>query len=219
MTSRTRPTGASRQEGSRVGSYVPAVHLSLVVAMLVLVSCRGSEAASTARTESSVAQAATATGPFDPPAAIDEDYINQVLAELARIEGDAVRELVATRSFSPEFLAVIRALYLDEWLLDARTANVADDFASGFEGYRAVPGDRSVLVTKVVSARADCIYVEARRNSSALATKDLPSVTDWIALAPVPLDRDPFGRNQTGWGYSIYGHQQGGGAPPDPCQP
>lgn len=206
--------------GSGVGHMrrTACVRLSLVVAMVVLVSCGGSQVASPARTDPTIARATTTTDPFDPPAVIDEAYINRVLAELARIEGDAVRDLVATRSFSPEFLAVIRSLYLDEFFFEGKIEDLASEFADDFIGFRPVPGDRSVRVTEIISARPDCIFVEVLRDSSPLAGKVIPTTINWIALVRVPAERDLARRNSTGWGYEFYGFLEGHVAPPDPCQ-
>lgn len=184
---------------------------------IVASACSSEQAAST-RTDPTIRQETTTTGPFTPPEIIDVDWVDRVLEELARLEGDAFRSLVATRELTVELVGILRTLYVSDVFLGLVLDEMVQEFELDFDIYREVPGDRRLTATELISARPDCVFVEISRDNSALLREAQEPSVNWVALVPVSDELDPTGINTTGWGYLYFGFQSDRTAPPDPCE-
>ena len=134
-------------------------------------------------------------GPFAVLAVIDEDYVNRVLAELDRVQGDVFRRIVATGAFAPSELVPLRAVFNDPELTGQ---------AQGFAGLvgsidraKNPPGDNRTTVVRLLTARPDCIYVEASLDLSATVLDPPAPRTTFVALRPSQPGSDPQDLNPT----------------------
>ena len=175
----------------------------LVVAALLFGSCRGGDGGDGSAVtvpEDTALDATTTTAPaageeFAVPAVIDDAYVNRVLAELDRVQGDVFRRIVATGAFAQSELVPLRAVFNDPEL-----SGQAQGFASlvgSIDKARNPPGDNRTTVVRLLTARPDCIYVEATIDLSATVLEPPPPRTTWVALRPSQSGSDPQDLNPT----------------------
>ena len=147
-------------------------------------------------TTTTAASGGTADDPaLAVPATIDAAYVERVLAELDRVQGDVFRRIVATGSFAQSELVPLRAVFNDPEL-----SGQAQGFATlvgSIDRARKPPGDNRTTVVRLLTARPDCIYAETSVDLSATVLEPPPPRTLWIALRPSQPDSDPQGLNPT----------------------
>jgi hypothetical protein len=139
--------------------------------------------------------AGSADAAFAVPATIDDAYVNRVLAELDRVQGDVFRRIVANGSFAQADLVPLRAVFNDPEL-----TGQAQGFATlvgSIDRARKPPGDNRTTVVRLLTARPDCIYAETTVDVSATVLDPPPPRTQWVALRPSQPDTDPQGLNPT----------------------
>jgi hypothetical protein len=163
------------------------------------------------RTTTTVAPAVTTTTvPEDPwavPEEIDEAYVQRVLQELYRLDGDVRRVAVREGGVTEEVIELVQALYVPEeavWRLN----ELVEGSASGFEGVLRPPGDIAVRAEEVVRIRTECVVVRAAHDFSAVSTS---GATDVVVF--VELFRGPG--NGTGWLFGTASVGPGGSLPED----
>ena len=179
----------------------------LVVAALLAGSCSGGgsggddDGRSGATVPEDTASASSTTtvadgaGEFAVPAVIDEAYVNRVLAELDRVQGDVFRRIVATGSFAQSELVPLRAVFNDPEL-----SGQAQGFASlvgSIDKAKNPPGDNRTTVVRLLTARPECIYAETTIDLSATVLEPPPPRTAWVALRPSQAGSDPQDLNPT----------------------
>lgn len=179
----------------------------------------GSGATSTSAPEPDSTTTTTFAGdPYAVPEVIDVAYVNRVLAGLDQAVGDIVREVVAAKSLLQPVMERLVAVYQGEHLqltLDL----LQEDQRTAFAGYQEPPGNRRTTVHELLSATSRCIFAEARRDYSAVATKPPGSPSQlWIRLEPLPPGRGPAGVNATNWILTYDGFQPGRLPPEKPCE-
>jgi hypothetical protein len=135
------------------------------------------------------------------PAKIDAAYLNRVLGALFHLFGDAQRKKVATGQVLPADLLPVRAISNDP---DFETrARLFATTAVGDRGdYREPIGDRRVTVTRVISARPDCVVVEVTFDFSPILVDPPPPTTAYLTLRPTQPGADPANLNPTPWSIS-----------------
>ena len=132
---------------------------------------------------------------FAIPAEIDADYVNRVLAELDRVQGDVFRRIVANGAFAQADLIPLRAVFNDPEL-----TGQAQGFATlvqSIDKAKNPPGDNRTTVVRLLTARPDCIYAETTVDVSATVLEPPPPRTAWVALRPSQPDSDPQDLNPT----------------------
>ena len=156
---------------------------------------------------------AATTSTVDPwavPAVIDVAYLQRVMDRLDQSLGDALRELVAAKSVDPKVDQILRSIYSDSELPVAER-----DFQlhpGDLAEFRAVPGNPTSQVSKVLSASAVCVYFYARRHFDAVFAHAIPDQDTYGWLA---IERgSPSALNPTGWRYR---HDAGPQPTKDPC--
>lgn len=163
--------------------------------------------------------ATTTTDPYAPPPVIDAAYVNRVLAGLDQVVGDVVRMVVRDRALTPEAEAYLRAVYSDEGnaFADQRDGLRAD-VDGGLVDARPNPGNQVTTVSRLVSARGDCIFAQVQRDLSPIVYKPNPELTvQWVGLKPLDRSRDPGHVNPTPWMYVFDGLRKDYSQPEDPC--
>lgn len=175
--------------------------LGVATATLAVGACdRGADDAPRAN-DPSTASSTTSTVPrasdpsFAVPPTIDAAYVERVLAELDRVQGDVVRRIAETGAFAGGDVTPLRAIFLDPELR-AQT--------EGFRGLvqsrdrlRRPPGDNRSTVVRLVTARPECIYAETTVDVSATVVDPPPPFTSYVALRPTRPGDDPQDLNRT----------------------
>ncbi|MGH9155509.1 MAG: hypothetical protein ACRD1K_06695 [Acidimicrobiales bacterium] len=141
------------------------------------------------------------TDPFAVPAVIDAVYVNRVLAELYRIEGDVVRAVLGSRALDIQQTAGLRAVYNDpqyqtelESLPELATADTSR--------FKAPPGNRQARVSLLVAAGPRCVVAATHSDFSDVVRvppTQPPDEVDLITLRPTQEGADPARLNPTGW--------------------
>ena len=184
----------------RLGSLIVAVAVALVAPACSRGEADAGGAVVPRATTTSQPETTTTTSadPYAIPAVIDADYVNRVLAEFSRIEGDLFRKYVSTRLFEERDLVPIRAMYAD-----AEVRRQAESFAKTrilpAAEYRDPIGDKLVLVESILAAGPECVSVKATFDFSPIRTNPPPVSPGWISLRPKPEGIDPLKLNPTPW--------------------
>lgn len=146
----------------------------------------------------------TTTQPADPyaiPEVIDEAYVNRVLAALDKIDGDVLRRVVANEGIDAEVPKMLRAIYNDPQY-DEELDGIRRVLSRGLEAFRRPPGNRRTIVARLVEARSDCVFFEARTDSSEVLKVVPPQPHDELelfTLRPTNEGADSSGINPTPW--------------------
>jgi hypothetical protein len=159
----------------------------------------------------------TTTNPYAVPAVIDAAYVNRVLAGLDATMGDVLRLVARTKTIPREAYDRMRAAYHTDNELQRRIDATQMDLLRGLPGLRPSPGDKSSSVLRLVTARADCIFTEVRRDYSAVSFTPVTDSVHWVGLRPLDPARDPLGYNATRWAFAFDGVLADRSQPPDPC--
>ena len=160
----------------------------------------------------------TTTSPYAVPAVIDEAYINRVLAGLDAAVGDVLRIVMRTKTIPPEAYDRLRAIYADPTFMQVKIDGYQRDIREQFKSYRPTPGNRASTVSRVISARPSCVFVEVRRDYSAVGLNPLAQLDkQWVGLRPLDTSRDPGGYNPTSWALIYDGFPPDRSQPIDPC--
>ena len=174
------------------------------------------EPARTNPTLATLPPATTTTNPYAVPAVIDVAYVNKVLAGLDTVLGDVLRLVLRTNTIPPEAYDRLKAVYVDPVFLQLRIDSYQRDIRERFRGYRPDPGNRVSTVVRILTTRPTCIFVEVRRDYSAVGV-NARSDTEWVALTRQDPSRDPSQYNATPWGIAYDGFPPDRSQPPDPC--
>jgi hypothetical protein len=161
--------------------------------------------------------ATTTTNPYAVPAVIDAAYVNVVLAGLDAQLGDVTRLLIRTQTFPQEAYDRLKAVYTDDQALQLKLDAFQSDLRRRFQDYRPSPGNKVTTVTKTITVTASCIFVEVRRDYSAVALMNNVLHPQWAALKPLDPSRDPKGYNNTKWALAYDSVQPGLAQPANPC--
>ncbi|MGH9164985.1 MAG: hypothetical protein ACRDZW_05660 [Acidimicrobiales bacterium] len=161
----------------------------------------GATTTSTVDTAASTTSTTTEAQSFAIPAVIDEAYVNRVLAKLYSIEGDVIRKILATNDPKLEDLKPLRAIY-NESQYEFVAKGLGRLLQQDRPLFRSPPGDQKVVVTRLVSARTDCVLAEVGVDFSAVVVSPpttLAGGTNIVALTPKSHGDDPDMINQTPW--------------------
>lgn len=143
---------------------------------------------------------------FETPSIVDAPYVQRVVDELFRLEGEAARYLYAKKQPDAEFNARLDAILGEPALATAKTF-YGRGAAEGFTNFANPPGNPKAKVQTVLEATPECILVRASIDFRPLfieADRTDPNGFIQLHLADLlPL-------NLTGWGIV------GAGVPADP---
>lgn len=133
---------------------------------------------------------------FDKPATVDVAYVQRVVDEIYRLEGDAARHLYANKVPDAEFNDRLEAIFGDPELSDAKTS-FGRDAAQGLSNFAEPPGDPSVKVLSILDSTPDCIVVRATLNFTALYKRTAPA-SPTVLIQLLAGNAEPF--NPVPWG-------------------
>lgn len=152
-------------------------------------------------TATTVVATTTTTLGFEVPAVIDVPYVQRVVDEIYRLEGEAARYIYAKRLPDAEFNERLEAIFGEPELEESKSL-YGQGAASGFVTFRSPPGDPRARVRAIVEATASCILVRADLDFRPLFTgtdRTQPGAVVQLSSADVlPL-------NPTGWGVVLAG--------------
>jgi hypothetical protein len=160
---------------------------------------------------------ATTAVSYAVPAVIDVAYVTKVMAALDHVYGEAVRHLAQSRRVDDEFLKYLVAIH------NPRIFQLVEDLwvkiqARNFAGLAASPSDPVTRVDKLLRADRACVLFEGDRNFTPLYVADDPTNHhQYVALTPLPPDRNPGRLNPTPWTANFYGSRPDGSLPGDAC--
>lgn len=145
-----------------------------------------------------------ATAPTAPPApefavpsTVDAPYVERVLAELDRVQGDVVRSIVASRAYEPDAEVSVRAVFNDPEF--AVQSEVFRRLVADVDRARNPPGDNRSTVIAILAATPSCISVETEVDVSGTALEPPPPYRVFVVLRPTQPGADPQDRNRTPW--------------------
>ncbi len=160
----------------------------------------------------------TTTDPYAVPATIDVAYVNRVLAGLDAAVGDVTRLVVRTRTITQEAYDRLKAIYAEPDFMQIKLDGYEHDMRDEFRSYKSPPGNRQSTVSRLISVRPACIFVQVSRDYTAVGVNPLAELqTQWVGLTLLDHTRDPNGYNPTPWGYTYDGFQADRTQPTDPC--
>jgi hypothetical protein len=198
-----------------------AIRAVLVAALLTASSaCSSSSAdrASSGATVPTEPATTTTTNPYAVPAVIDAAYVNRVLAGLDAAVGDVTRLIIRTKTIPPEAYDRLKALYQSAEFLQIRLDGYQRDIREGFKSYAPEPGNKTSVVSQLLSVKSNCIFAQVRRDYSQVGTNPTIQLdTQWVALKPLDTSRDPNRYNPTAWAFIYDGFQPDRSQPADPC--
>jgi len=159
---------------------------------------------STASTSVSPTATATPADPFAIPEVIDAAYVDRVLAELYRIDGDVVRKILATNTIGVEDARTLRAIYADPQV-ERAAMSLARVLGVDKKNFKSPPGDRRVRVQRIIDADNTCILSIVKSDFSNVVNvppETSPNESDLITLRPTAQGADPDQANASGWSIS-----------------
>jgi len=162
--------------------------------------------ASTTACGGSVSKGGTATVPTTPttpdpwavPAVVDVSYLQRVMDRLDQSVGDALREMVSSRSVNARVEAILSAIYAGSELQrteqDYRTIA-----ATELSKYRTVPDNPSTHVLTILAMTPGCVYFSATRTIAPALINPPPAAdtNGFLALRRAITNRDLNPTNET----------------------
>jgi hypothetical protein len=155
-----------------------------------------SEAATTFTSPTTLVPATSTTLGFERPATIDVPYVQRVVDEIYRLEGEAARYIYAKKVPDAEFNARLEAIFGEPELEEAKSlyGRIA---ASGFETFANPPGNPSVKVVSILDTTSTCILARADLDFRPLFIgSDRTDIGGILELSPA----DVLPHNPTSWG-------------------
>jgi len=188
--------------------------LGLAVALSVLGACGGDK--EPVGPTATVPHPTTTADPYAVPEVIDEAYVNRVLAGLDQAVGDVTRLVVASQTIPHEAVDRLKAIYLDDDLLQLVVDSYQEDLLRQLQGIRANPGDRKTTVIDLLSVDSDCVFAKVSTDASAVALTPNATYIQWVGLVPAN-NQAAKELNPTSWGILYEGSTPDLTAPSDPC--
>ncbi len=152
------------------------------------------------------------------PATIDVAYVQAVMNSLDKVTGDAVRVFVAQRGPNKEWYETFRAVFEEDLFkkLESEFGNFA---ARGLEPLKPAPENPRTTVKRLIDSSPTCIVAEVDRSFGPLLREPpLPdAIPGFVQLNIKRLERDPGGRNATGWSLVADIDAKGSSIPENPC--
>ncbi len=193
--------------------------LPLVVASLV-VSCNGASGKGAEPTLPPPPPSTTTTtiDVSKVPTTIDVAYVQAVMDSLDQVTGDAVRVFVAQRGPNKEWYETFRAVFEEDLFmrLESEFGNFA---ARGLEPLKPAPENPQTALKRLVDSSPTCMVAEVDRTFGPLLRESpLPdAIPGFVQLSTKRLERDPGGRNPTGWSLVADIDAKGSSIPENPC--
>ena len=180
---------------------MPAVAVRLsalwICMVLTLAACSGGgEDDGPAATVPATTASTAAADPYAIPATIDVAYVQRVFDALDQIRGEVVKEFLTKRQLTPEMGARLGTVYNSAELerqLHARVEQLKRDFSV----FKQPPGIRRTVVKRIMTARVDCISVEAEFDNTAVLKAPGPRSPAYLGLEPTEPALDPEEVNPT----------------------
>ncbi len=197
---------------------IQAVLAGIVLAASAACSDSSADKASPTATVATEPPRTTTTDPYAVPATIDIAYVNRVLAGLDAAVGDVTRLVVRTRAITQEAYDRLKAIYADPSFMQISIDGYERDIRQNFRSYKVPPGNPKSTVSRLITARQSCIFVQVSRDYTPVGTDPLAELqTQWVGLTLLDRPPDPNGYNPTAWAYTYDGFPSDRTQPTDPC--
>jgi hypothetical protein len=152
----------------------------------------------TAPSTTSAVTSTTAGDDFAVPATIDVAYVQRVIDELDRLDGEATRLIVESKELVLPAATYISAVYAPDEL-NVQLGLWADEVNDGLERYRRPPGAVVTTVERLVRSEQSCVIAEVRRDFSRVATDTEAPRVSFMTLEPRRDNQDRGRLNRTPW--------------------
>jgi hypothetical protein len=170
------------------------VALLLATAMIAACGDDGESAADTTTTaRPTTTSSTTTTEPDDPwavPDDIDEAYVQRVLTELYRLDGEATRLAISEGVVTDQVIELVRHVFVDE-LAAAHLNALVEDAHAGFPGYVDPPGDASVQLVELLAASRSCVSVVIELDFSPMVVSPTARPLSYVVLRPASAGNAP----------------------------
>lgn len=144
----------------------------------------------------SLAATTSTTLGFEVPATIDVPYVQRVLDENYRLDGEAARYLYAKRLPDPEFNERLEAIFGEPELEAAKSA-FGREAAQGLTNLADPPGDPVVNVVAIVDSGPGCVVVRGGLSFKAMY-KEIAPPSPEVLIQLLSGNVERF--NPTPWG-------------------
>lgn len=192
--------------------------LALAAAALVLLAgCSGPNRQASAPTTPAGGRTARSPNPDVIPAVITPAYVDAVFAVLNHINGNAVRSMLAANAVTPTVQRDLRAIYSPPlYAVELRVFQTG--LAEGRSNLRQPVGDRRTTVRAILSATAQCIFVETSSDLSEVELRPTASpASEYWQLERKVATQDPNGINPTPWSLKFNQDYETPTTVPNPC--
>ena len=189
-----------------------------VIAVVALASCRdggAEEPRTTVPTAPDTSSSTTGTTAvsYEIPATIDAPYIEKVMAALDHVYGEGARYMASNRKVDGQFAEYLAAAFGGE-SFSLKQQLWGQIITDDFRLLRPEPGDAETTVKQVLIAEPTCVIFEAGRDFFPIFTEpDQPGPPRFVALVPLPPDRDVRHLNPTPWLITFDGRRSDGSEP------
>jgi hypothetical protein len=176
-------------------------------ALLAVAACSGSSRnASPTGSRAPSTIATTDQGrpnPDDIPPTVTVSYVNEVLAVLNHVYGDATRSLRSSHSVSTAVKTDLRSIFNDP-LYDQQVHAATLSLHGVIDNVRPDPGDLKTSVLRLITASATCIFVQTKTDFSSAFIHPTPQpASEYFELAPKQSGADPQHLNPTPWAFAV----------------
>lgn len=164
------------------------------------------------------AESSPAADPYVVPAVLDAAYFERVLAALDTAVATTDELFLTAGDITPEVQAHAAAVYSEAWL-ENFLETYRDQIATGdpAAAYLDAPGPRVTRVTRVITARPGCVWLEVARDYSQVRRTPPPPRREFVGLEPETPGRDAIELNPTPWMVFTDGFNLDDRSPEDPC--
>jgi hypothetical protein len=122
--------------------------------------------------------------------------------------GDVTRLVLRTKTITREAYDRMRAVYATDDGLQITLDSFQGDMRMNFAGYRNDPGNIISKVIQLITVLPSCVFAQVTRNYSAVGHNSSSSDTQWIAIRPLDITRDPQHYNGTNWAFAYEGYTE-----------
>lgn len=154
-----------------------------------------------------------AADPFATPSSIDTAYVERVLVQINKVDGDTSRRIIETHRYERSDLDSLGAIF-EPPLLEIQVGLFRDLVGLDRAIFKDPVGNRRMPVLELITARPDCVFAKVRIDFSDVLVSPPPQEDSYITLVPKPADADPAGINPTPWSMANESD-----ARQDPCEP
>lgn len=134
------------------------------------------------------------------PRHITAAYVDAVLAKLNHVYGDAVRSTVAAKRLTGTAYRDLAAIYTPSLAAEEQKIFAQATGDGGLRNIRAHPGDRRMVIRKLISASDSCVFARVRTSFHHVDLHPVkPPADEYVGLRRSPRGSVTASVNGTPW--------------------